>query len=88
MAEDIQDTLAQRGARYGDFTDHAAIAQTLQDTMRATPGWGRMNAVQRQAITVMCDKLARIGNGDPNYDDNWRDIIGYATLALERLPTA
>ena len=82
----IDDTLNERGARYGDFTDHAAIAQNLQDIVRLTPGWARSNSVQRQALTVILDKIARICNGDPNYDDNWRDIQGYAKLVEDRLP--
>jgi hypothetical protein len=100
MAEDIQNTLDERGARYGDFTEHAAYAQRLQNVMRCGPdgsgnprdgapkGWDRLNYIQRQALTVIADKIARILNGDPNYDDNWRDIIGYATLVLDRLPGA
>lgn len=83
---EIDDTLKERGARYGDFTDHAAIAQNLQDIVRLTPGWARSNSVQRQALTVILDKIARICNGDPNYDDNWRDIQGYAKLVEDRLP--
>ena len=43
----ITATLAERGARYGDFTDHARIAQRLQDDMRAEHGWERCDAVQK-----------------------------------------
>lgn len=85
----IDDTLAERGARYGDFTDHARVAQALQDTMRAagdTTGWQALSAVQKQALTVIADKIARILTGDPNYADNWHDIQGYAKLVEDRLP--
>lgn len=30
---------------------------------------------------MICNKIARAVNGDPQYFDNWRDIAGYATLA-------
>lgn len=94
----VEDTLAERGARYGDFTDHAAIAQGLQNLMRgyaATPeetgrgiaaqqGWERLTPVKRQALTVIADKIARILTGDPDYRDNWHDIQGYAKLAEDR----
>ena len=80
-------TLAERGKRYGDFTDHARICQSLKQIMMRTPGWGgRVNDVQRQALEVIADKIARILNGDPNYADNWHDIQGYAKLAEDRLP--
>jgi hypothetical protein len=81
----IDDTLAERGARYGEFKDHAIIAQGLQDTMRAAPGWQRLAADQKQALSVIADKIARMLNGDPNYADNWHDIIGYSKLVETRL---
>ena len=91
----VDDTLQERGARYGDFADHARIAQELQDTMRGAANpfgggnnsreWARLSAVQKQALTVIADKIARILSGDPNYADNWHDIQGYARLVEERL---
>lgn len=82
----VETTLAERGARYGDFTDHAEIAQGIQDTMRKATGWSRCSAVQRQALTVIADKIARVLSGDPDYGDNWHDIQGYAKLVEDRLP--
>lgn len=96
VADSIAATLAQRGSRYGDFTDHAAVCQGLIDYLqtasavtaqsRAIPLWLKLSYVQRQALTVIADKIARILTGDPNYDDNWHDIQGYARLVEERLP--
>ena len=80
----VDRTLKERGKRYGDFTGHALIAQALQDVMRNGQGWQRCTAAQRQALTVIADKIARILNGDPNYADNWHDIQGYAKLAEDR----
>jgi hypothetical protein len=34
---------------------------------------------------MICHKMARIMNGDPNYVDSWADIAGYATLVANRL---
>jgi hypothetical protein len=91
----VEDTLAERGARYGDFTDHARLCQDLQRVMRdfipndsiaARPWFSCLNDVQRQALTVIADKIARILSGDPNYADNWHDIQGYAKLVEDRLP--
>ena len=95
----VDKTLAERGDRYGDFTDHAIIAQELQEVMRsaerASPimgpnvriqSWLLLSATQRQALTVIADKIARILSGDPNYADNWHDIQGYAKLVEDRLP--
>lgn len=95
----VESTLAERGARYGDFTDHAKIAQGIQRVMqtaeRASPvigqsarplAWACLSDVQRQALTVIADKIARILSGDPDYADNWHDIQGYAKLVEDRLP--
>lgn len=81
----VEATLAERGRRYGDFADHARIAQDLQDAMRYKTNWGGLSPVQKQALTVIADKIARILSGDPNYGDNWHDIQGYARLVEERL---
>ena len=93
----IEATLAERGARYGDFADHAALAQGLQFRMQKfclkadnedgfiEPWRAKLNDVQRQALTVIADKIARILSGDPNYADNWHDIQGYAKLVEDRL---
>lgn len=81
----IESTLAERGNRYGSFEHHAEIAQNLQDVMRDTDGWQQLAADQKQALTVIADKIARMLNGDPTYRDNWHDIVGYAKLVDDRM---
>lgn len=85
-ANKLAQTLAERGSRYGDFTDHARICQNLKRTMCAEAGWDRLTDVQKQSLEVIADKVGRILSGDPNYADNWHDIQGYAKLAEDRLP--
>ena len=36
---------------------------------------------------MICNKMARIVNGDPNYIENWHDISGYSTLIENSLMT-
>lgn len=91
----VEETLKERGNRYGQFKDHAKIAMKLKEVMRhpAAPasleltheGWLRLAPDQMQALDTICDKIARIINGDPNYIDNWHDIQGYAKLVEDRL---
>jgi hypothetical protein len=91
---EVNETLNERGARYGDFTDHAELAQEIQRVMQGSrksgPNgevvhpWPKLDSVKRQALTVIADKIARILSGDPNYTDNWHDIQGYAKLAEDR----
>jgi hypothetical protein len=85
MVMDVSETLAQRGGRYGAFIEHAKIAQDIQDAMRSAPNWDKLDVDMRQALSVIADKIARILNGDPYYDDSWHDISGYATLVEKRI---
>jgi hypothetical protein len=78
-------TLAERGSRYGKFSEHAIISQNLQDAMHAAPGWGRLAADQKEGLQMCAHKIARILNGDPNYADNWLDGAGYLRLVFNRL---
>lgn len=82
---DIEKTLAERGDRYGDFAEHATLAQMLKGDMQQTVGWLRLTPAMKQALEVIQDKVARILNGDPTYADNWHDIIGYARLVEKTL---
>lgn len=82
---EIDDTVTQRGERYGLFADGAVIMQDLKAVMRATHGWERLTPSQREALEMIQHKIGRVLNGDPTYDDSWRDISGYSTLILNEL---
>lgn len=77
--------LKERGARYGKFEDQARISQNLLRMLRSEPGWQNLSDDQKEALTIICIKEARIINGDPNWADSWRDIAGYAELVAKRL---
>ena len=81
----IENTLNERGARYGDFSDHACITQTLKIAMRETKGWTRLSFAQREAAEMIAHKLGRILAGDPDWHDSWHDIEGYARLVSQEL---
>jgi hypothetical protein len=82
---DIQSTLAERGKRYGIFRKHANVSQGLKKVLFDCRHKTSMADDQVEALEMMCHKLARIVNGDPNYADSWIDIAGYATLVADRL---
>ena len=81
----VDSTLNERGKRYGDFRTHAEITQSLKEPMWRTTGWDRLNASQKEALEMVAHKIGRILNGDPDYDDSWVDIAGYAKLVADRL---
>lgn len=84
MSNNVEDTLKERGSRYGDFADNARVSEALMDILRAEPGYKNLRPVHRSALNVMTQKMARVVNGDPEYKDNWHDIGGYAKLTEDR----
>lgn len=85
MSSNIQDTLVERGSRYGDFAGHANITQRIKFIMQNTQNWSRLKEDQKESLEMVAHKIGRILNGDPDYDDSWVDIAGYVTLVANRL---
>lgn len=83
--QDIAATLAERGSRYGKFSDHAQITQALKRIVGLGPTYARCDDSQREALDMICHKIGRIVCGDPNYADSWHDIAGYAKLVDDQL---
>lgn len=95
MTTDLTATLEERGKRYGRFTGHARITQELKRVIKEhTPGLRFLESGttaphlapdQQEALDMICHKIGRIINGDPDYADSWIDIAGYAQLVADRL---
>lgn len=87
MTDTITQTLTDRGTRYGPFVGHAEVTQRLKRVMaeelakRGKP----LADDQWEALEMIAHKIGRIINGDPDYDDSWVDIAGYAKLVSDRL---
>ena len=83
----VEGTLTQRGDRYGPFVGHAQVTQSLKDVIYAglAAREKKLAPDQLEALDMICHKIGRIVNGDPNYSDSWHDIAGYATLVDKRL---
>lgn len=84
---DINETLAFRGRRYGEFDEHARITQSLKQVLQTGESWLKANDSEKEALEMIAHKLGRIVNGDPHYHDSWHDIAGYATLVANKLLT-
>lgn len=76
----IENTLSERQHTHGDFKTNANASQGLKAcvTLHTTQ---ELSAVQLEALDNICQKIARIITGNPNWHDNWVDVSGYATLA-------
>lgn len=84
-AQTTSTVLVERGKRYGMFSEHARITQNIKRAMEDSPNWKSLAPDQREALEMIAHKAGRILNGDPNYDDSWVDISGYATLVAKEL---
>ncbi|MEM7468885.1 MAG: DUF6378 domain-containing protein [Pseudomonadota bacterium] len=91
---DIDKTLEERGSRYGKFSTHSSITQMLKSMMQGKESldgsiietnWHTLSDSQKESLEMIAHKIGRILNGDPDYDDSWRDIAGYAELVVKEL---
>lgn len=85
QAENLDGILVERAAKYGSFASQAAFAQYLKTTLHEHRNWDELRDSQKEALEMIMHKISRILNGDPNYDDSWRDIAGYAELIVKEL---
>lgn len=81
----VKEILMQREARYGEFPDNAEISQKIKEIFKSTPNWDILASCKKEALEMIAHKIARILNGDVNYDDNWVDIVGYAQLVVDEM---
>ena len=77
--------IADRAGTHGDFRVTATFSQMLHDVMSDMPNWLTMDPLARQALIMIGVKLARIGSGNADAVDHWRDVAGYAQLVVDEL---
>lgn len=82
---DIKETLNERGGTHGKFEHNSQYSQALKRMVRQTRNYGLFDDVQAEALDMIVHKISRICAGDPNFDDHWRDISGYAQLVVEHI---
>lgn len=78
--EKVRKTLNQRATQYGSFEDVSYTTQELLNTLFARSNYDQLPMPHKEAIHMICSKIARIVNGDYNHKDSWHDIQGYAKL--------
>jgi len=85
FVSNVEQTLQERGNRYGSFDSHATITQNIKRAMQRSPNWESLDDDMREALEMVAHKIGRILNGDPAYADSWHDIAGYVRLVEQRL---
>lgn len=82
---DIREILKERGNNYGEFPGHALLAQQLKQSVSSHKGYEALSFTMKEALDMVCHKMARIVNGNPYYLDSWVDIIGYVQLVIDEI---
>jgi hypothetical protein len=84
---DTKAILKDRLKQHGDYKNRADMTIQLQNIIDAYIYAYEHNvpSYQLDALRMICVKIARIANGDHDYDDHWLDIIGYSQLVCEQL---
>ena len=78
----VEKVLNERAQTYGQYHMVSKISQDVKKVIRNSPNYPIMPDYMKESLDLIANKLARILNGDPLYDDSWRDISGYCTLVL------
>lgn len=81
QAQTSEELVNSRVALYGTFCGRAELTVDLLERMQKHPKWATIPQWGKWALTMLVEKIGRIIEGDPKYDDNWKDIGGYAELA-------
>lgn len=88
---DINETLKERGSRYGDYRGHAEVSQAIKSILYSALAtnenidFDMLDDDIKETLEMIAHKLGRIVNGDPYYADSYIDIAGYAKLVGDRL---
>lgn len=81
----VDETLAQRCSRYGEFKENARVTQEALAVFMAEPQWETLSDTHKEFFHMTLHKMSRMICGDPNYVDNPHDIAGYAKLLEKEL---
>ena len=86
MSTPTAELLVQRGTTHGEFRENSKISQKIKVIMRDTcSNYYDLQPFQQEALDMMAHKIGRILAGDPNHQDHWDDIAGYAKLVSDRI---
>ena len=76
----IKDLVAERQKTHGKYEEHADCTQKLKSVMQSFAGWHQLSPAQKECLDMINHKVGRILSGDPNVEDHWDDIEGYAHI--------
>lgn len=81
----IKDMLNEREQTHGNFAYTAMSSQDIKQALHGSINWESLTDIQKEALDNIASKMARIVAGNPCTVDHWKDIQGYAELAIRSM---
>lgn len=72
--------MSEKSVALQEFMAHAVTVQSFERIAQQAPGWDGLDVVQRQAVNVTLDAIARVLHGDAQNPGVW--ACGGAALTL------
>lgn len=82
---DTNQLLAERQKTHGEYGEHARCTQEILRVLQAERGYPLLTDMQKESLHMIAHKMGRIVTGNPDIEDHWDDIAGYAVLISQRL---
>ena len=83
--QSTEEILAERGSRYGKFSDNSRTTQAMKRVFKTGTSFAQLSDSQLEVLDMVAHKISRIINGDPKYLDSWQDMIGFTQLEINIL---
>jgi hypothetical protein len=83
-AESTKSLIVEREKTHGSFDQNSTTSQQLKAIFRAQPNYKELCPCHKEALDMIASKIGRILSGQADFADHWRDICGYASLAMDR----
>lgn len=79
--------LETKQSTHGEYAEHARATQHTMRLWEAERNWPTLSNMQKETLHMIAHKVGRILTGNPDVEDHWDDIAGYARLISQRIAT-
>lgn len=74
--------LTERETTHGSFEWNAFVSQRIKAIFRNCPNYEKFSDPHKESLDMIALKLSRLLQ-NPEFEDHWLDLAGYANLGLE-----
>jgi len=81
----VEKIIEERQNTHGEFVENSRATWAILAALQSERNWHQLSDAMKHALYMIAHKMGRIVAGNPETQDHWEDIAGYATLVLDRL---